>query len=71
MLALLLRASATDPQLAARLRPVIWMLLLSQMLAGGSRRRGPAPPGRRVASVRVPRRRLPPHSSVAGRRPRG
>ncbi len=71
MLALLLRASATDPQLAARLRPVIWMLLLSQMLAGAPCRRGPGPPGRRAASVRVPRRRLPPHSSVSGRRPRG
>jgi hypothetical protein len=31
MLALLLRANATDPQLAARLRPVIWMVLLSQI----------------------------------------
>jgi hypothetical protein len=71
MLGVLLRASATDPQLAARLRPVIWMLLLAQMLAGAQRRGGPAPPGRRAASVRVPRRRLPPHSSLSGRRPRG
>jgi hypothetical protein len=71
LLAILLRASATDPQLAARLRPVIWMLLLAHLLAGGSRRRGPAPPGRAVASVRLPRRRLAPHGTVAGRRPRG
>jgi hypothetical protein len=71
MLGLLLRASATDPQLAARLRPVIWMLLLAQMVAGAQRRAGPAPAGARATSVRLPRRRLPPHSSVAGRRPRG
>jgi hypothetical protein len=71
MLGLLLRAGATDPQLAARLRPAIWMLLLAQMLAGAQRRGGPAPGGRRPVSVRVPRRRLAPHSSVAGRRPRG
>jgi hypothetical protein len=71
MLALLLRASASDPQLAARLRPVIWMLLLAQLLAGGRRRGGPPPRGLAVASVRLPRRRLPPHATVAGRRPRG
>ena len=29
MLVVLLQASARDPQLAARLRPVIWMLLLA------------------------------------------
>jgi hypothetical protein len=71
MLALLLRTSATDPQLAARLRPVIWMLLLAQMVAGAQRRGGPAPPGPRAASVRLPRRRLVSHASLAGRRPRG
>jgi len=71
MLALLLRVSATDPQLAARLRPAIWMLLLAQMLAGAQRRGGPAPPGRRTTSVRLPRRRLVSHASLAGRRPRG
>jgi hypothetical protein len=71
MLAVLLRASAGDPQLAARLRPVIWMLLLGHLLAGAQRRRGPGPAGRRAASVHLPRRSLPPHSSVAGRRPRG
>jgi hypothetical protein len=71
MLGLLLRASASDPQLAARLRPLIWMLLLSQMLAGAQRRGGPAPSDRAPRSLRVARRRLPPHSSVAGRRPRG
>jgi hypothetical protein len=70
-LAVLLRASATDPELAARLRPVIWLLLLAHLLAGSSRRRGPVPAGRTVASVRLPRRRLPPHATVAGRRPRG
>jgi hypothetical protein len=71
MLALLLRASASDPVLAARLRPAIWMLLLAQLLAGAAWRGGPAPRGRGAASVRLPRRRLPPHSSLAGRRPRG
>jgi hypothetical protein len=71
MLALLLRASATDPQLAARLRPAIWMLLLAQMLAGSQPRGGPGPRGPRAASVRVPRRRLVSHPSLAGRRPRG
>jgi hypothetical protein len=71
MLVVLLRASARDPVLAARLRPVIWMLLLAHLLAGAQRRGGPAPVGRRVASVRLPRRRLPPHATVAGRRPRG
>jgi hypothetical protein len=71
MLGLLLRASATDPQLAARLRPAIWTLLLAQMLAGAQRRGGPAPPARRATSVRLPRRRLASHASLAGRRPRG
>lgn len=71
MLVLLLRASASDPRLAAQLRPVIWMLLLAHLLAGTQRRSGPAPRGRSVGSVHLPRRRLPPHSSVAGRRPRG
>jgi len=70
MLVVLLRASARDPQLAARLRPVIWMLLLAHLLAGAQRRGGPAPGGR-AGSVRVPRRRLVPHPSLAGRRPRG
>jgi hypothetical protein len=71
LLAILLRASASDPELAARLRPVIWMLLLAHLLAGESRRRGPGPPGRVIASVRLPRRRRAPHATVAGRRPRG
>jgi len=71
MLGLLLRASATDPQLAARLRPAIWMLLLAQMLAAAQRRGGPAPAGPRATSVRLPRRRLVSHPSLSGRRPRG
>jgi hypothetical protein len=71
MLWVLLRASAGDPALAARLRPVIWTLLLAQMLAAAQRRGGPAPRGRGAPAVRLPRRSLPPHSSVAGRRPRG
>jgi hypothetical protein len=71
MLWVLLRASASDPALAARLRPVIWTLLLAHLLAGAQRRGGPAPRGRGAASVRLPRRSLPPHSSVTGRRPRG
>jgi len=70
MLVVLLQASARDPQLAARLRPVIWMLLLAHLLAGSQRRGGPAPGGR-AGSVRVPRRRLPSHPSLSGRRPRG
>ena len=71
MLAVLLRASASDPQLAARLRPVIWMLLIAHLLAGSSRRRGPAPQWRGAPSVRMPRRTRHAHSSLAGRRPRG
>jgi hypothetical protein len=71
MLGVLLRASATDPQLAARLRPVIWMLLLAQMLACAQQRGGPAPAGPRAVSVRLPRRRVVSHASLAGRRPRG
>ena len=71
MFAVLLRVSASDPALAARLRPVIWALLLAHLLAGAQRRGGPAPPGRAVASARLPRRRLAPHGTVAGRRPRG
>jgi len=71
MLAVLLRASASDPQLAARLRPVIWWLLLAHLLAGGSLRRGPAPQWRGTPSVRVPRRSRRTHSTLAGRRPRG
>jgi hypothetical protein len=71
LLAILLRASAADPELAARLRPLIWMLLLSHLLAGASRRRGPGPAGRVIATVRLPRRRLAPHGTVTGRRPRG
>ena len=70
-LALLLRASARDPALGARLRPVIWMLLIAQLLAGSQPRGGPAPRGRAVVSVRVPRRRPAAHPSLAGRRPRG
>ena len=71
MLALLLRASANDPVLAARLRPVIWMVLLAQVLAGAQPRGGPGPRGRLAAPVRVPRPRAFAHATVAGRRPRG
>jgi hypothetical protein len=71
MFVVLLRASASDPALAARLRPVIWALLLAHLLAAAQRRGGPWPAGRAVASVRLPRRRLAPHGTVAGRRPRG
>ena len=70
MLVVLLQASARDPQLAARLRPVIWMLLLAHLLAGSQRRGGPLPRGG-AAPVGVPRRHLPPHPSLSGRRPRG
>ena len=71
MLAVLLRAGASDPQLAARLRPLIWMLLVAQLLAGAQRRRGPGPQRGAPPAVRLPRRSLPPHGTVAGRRPRG
>jgi hypothetical protein len=71
MLAVLLRASASDPQLAARLRPVIWWLLLAHLLAGSSRRRGPAPQWRGAPSAPMPRRSRRSHLSFAGRRPRG
>jgi hypothetical protein len=70
-LALLLRASARDPVLAARLRPVIWMLLLAQMLASSQRRGGPAPRGRFAPSMPRPRPRLGGYEALAGRRPRG
>jgi hypothetical protein len=65
------RASARDPLLAARLRPVISMLLLAELLASAPRRGGPAPRGRFFAAVPLPRRRLVAHASLAGRRPRG
>jgi hypothetical protein len=70
MLVVLLRASASDPQLAARLRPVIWTLLLAHLLAGAQRRGGPGPRGRAV-SARAPGRRPAFHPSLSGRRPRG
>jgi hypothetical protein len=70
MLVVLLRASAGDPQLAARLRPVIWTLLLAHLLAGAQQRGGPGPQGRAV-SVHVPGRRRVFHPSLSGRRPRG
>jgi hypothetical protein len=70
MLVVLLRASASDPQLAARLRPVIWTLLLAHLLAGAQRRGGPGPRGR-AAPHRVPGRRMWSHPSMSGRRPRG
>src|SRR5918996_48103 len=50
-LGLLLRASARDPVLAARLRPVIWMLLLAHLLASAPQRGGPAPRGRFAAAL--------------------
>jgi hypothetical protein len=70
-LGLLLRASARDPVLAARLRPAIWMLLLAQMLASASQRGGPRPRGRFASVVPRPRGRALSHPSLAGRRPRG
>jgi hypothetical protein len=71
MLVLLLRAGARDPQLADSLRRAIWLLLLAHLLAGSQRRSGPGPRGGRPVSVRLARRSLPPHATVAGRRPRG
>jgi len=49
----------------------LMLLLLAQLLAAQQPRGGPFPSVSRPGSARVPRRALPPHGTVAGRRPRG
>jgi hypothetical protein len=52
-------------------RATLMLILLAQLLAGRQPRGGPFPRGAHPASARLPRRSLPPHGTVAGRRPRG
>jgi len=47
------------------------LVLLAQLLAAQQPRGGPFPCVLRPGSARLPRRALPPHGTVAGRRPRG
>jgi hypothetical protein len=47
------------------------LLLLAQLLAAQQPRGGPFPGALRPDSASLPRRSLPPHGTVAGRRPRG
>jgi hypothetical protein len=52
-------------------RATILLVVLAQLLAGQQPRGGPFPRASRPGSARLPRRSLPPHGTVAGRRPRG
>jgi hypothetical protein len=52
-------------------RATLLLVLLAQLLAGQQPRGGPFPRGARPGSALLLRRRLPPHGTVAGRRPRG
>jgi hypothetical protein len=52
-------------------RATILLVVLAQLLAGQQPRGGPFPRAARPGSARLPRRSLPPHGTVAGRRPRG
>jgi hypothetical protein len=52
-------------------RATLLLLLLAQLLAAQQPRRGPWPRAARPGSTRMARRMLPPHGTVAGRRPRG
>lgn len=52
-------------------RATVLLVLVAQLLASQQPRGGPAPAARRPGSARIPRRALPPHGTVAGRRPRG
>jgi hypothetical protein len=52
-------------------RATLLFLLLAQLLAAQQPRGGPWPGVARPGSARLPRRSLPPHATVAGRRPRG
>jgi hypothetical protein len=52
-------------------RAALLLLLLAQLLAAQQPRGGPWPRTRRAGSAPIARRTLPPHGTVAGRRPRG
>jgi hypothetical protein len=52
-------------------RATLLLILLAEMLASHQPRGGPPPRLARPASARLPRRALPAHESLAGRRPRG
>jgi hypothetical protein len=52
-------------------RATLLLLLLAQVLAAQQPRGGPFPRMGLPGSARVPRRSLPPHGTVSGRRPRG
>lgn len=52
-------------------RATLLLMLLAQLLAAQQPRGGPFPRGSRLGSAHLPRRSLPPHGTVAGRRPRG
>jgi hypothetical protein len=52
-------------------RATLLLVLLAQLLAAHQPRGGPFPHGAMPGSARLPRRTLPPHGTVAGRRPRG
>jgi hypothetical protein len=52
-------------------RATLLLLLLAQLLAAQQPRGGPSPRARRPGSARLARRTLPPHGTIAGRRPRG
>jgi len=47
------------------------LVLLAQLLAAQQPRGGPFPGVPRPDSARMPRRALPPHGTITGRRPRG
>jgi hypothetical protein len=74
------RARATFPSRRSRSasapgdayqRATILLVLLAQLLAAQQPRGGPVPARARPGSARLPRRSLPPHGTVAGRRARG
>jgi hypothetical protein len=52
-------------------RATILLVLLAQLLGAQQPRGGPFPREARPGSARLPRRSLPPHGTLAGRRPRG
>jgi hypothetical protein len=52
-------------------RATILLILLAEFLAAHQPRGGPFPREARPGSACLPRRSLPPHGTVAGRRPRG
>jgi hypothetical protein len=52
-------------------RATVLLVLLAQLLAAHQPRGGPFPRAAHPRAARLPRRSLPPHGTVAGRRPRG